>query len=215
MVAMFEELEKIVIALEKTSQQSSLVSEFLEKISRIIINIEQTTDSETILTLITFVERVLAVVPENKQLQTLYGQIVLNTLPILFVQLPLLQIKAIINNFRAFADKTTSDILTEFLGMILVNSIYDFSLKNHAASINEFATELIDLSRKHPTNEKVQTACAKGLFNATQFLLQQKDRTAARNFYRQLETILETRLEKEVVDSRQLLKLKEVFEEKD
>jgi len=209
---LFEQLQKKLESLTEDPEQPTLLSEFQGKLTKLIMDLEQITESEKLLAIIALLRDALNLYPKNKQLQHLYGQGVLNALPQLFPQIPLFQVKAIINEFRTTVEQSSSAILTEYLGMILVNAIYDFGLKKHTASITDFAMELIDLARANPTNEKILTASAKGLMNAIHYFLQQNDPVAAKNFYRQLKPLVEQKLKKEVIDSRQWLLLQEHFE---
>ncbi len=147
----------------------------------------------------------------SKNIHRIYGSSVLNSLPIYFAHSTQTDVKRLINRLRETAIKTKSEPLTEILSMILVNAIYDFSLIKQVGSINEFAIELSDLSRQYTTNERIQTAAAKGMMNATFYFIQNKDLEAARKYFRTLEKVLQQNQKKEFVDSRQLIQLREFF----
>lgn len=148
---------------------------------------------------------------KSKNIHRIYGSSVLNSLPIYFAHTTQTAVKQLINKLRETAIQTKSEPLTDILSMILVNAIYDFSLINQVGSINEFAIELSDLSKQYPTNERIQTAAAKGMMNATFYFIQNKDLQAARKYFQTLEKVLQQNQKKEFVDSRQLIQLREFF----
>ncbi|NHJ84898.1 MAG: hypothetical protein FK734_05520 [Asgard group archaeon] len=155
----------------------------------------------------------LALSSKIDEIAKIYGQALLNTMPIFFAQSTITDIKNKINGLRENAHKLESKILFELLSMILVNAIYDFSLINQIPSIHEFAMELIDLSRVNSNNINIQTAAAKGMMNATMYFLQRNDKQAARNYFDYLDKIAKNNPKTEMVDTRQLLLLREHFKD--
>ncbi len=152
--------------------------------------------------------------PNSKNIQQTYGSTVLNILPVFFAHATQTAVKKKINSLRELSIQLDSIVLVEILAMILVNAIYDFSLINQSSSIQEFSLELTDLSRKHPKNDSIQTACAKGMLNATMFFIQNNDLQAAKAHYQILQKTLEQNPGKEMVDSFQLIQMKSYFENK-
>ena len=148
---------------------------------------------------------------DNNAILLFYGQAILNSMPILFGKATQTELKGKINHLREIISKTKNIQLEEILAMILVNSIYDFSLSKQTPSIHEFALELMDLALKYPKQRKMQTACAKGMMNATLYFLQENDKQAARDYYMKLMKIIEANPKEEMVDSRRVIELKEYF----
>ena len=190
-------IEELAFTFSDEIEKASKVNN-LDKIEEIISNYYE------------FIEKY----PKSEALQKSYGYSILNVLPTFFTRFKPIKIKQIINTLREFSEKLDSLILKEILAMILVNTIYDFSLINQINSIHEFTLELNDLSRKYPKNEKIQTAVAKGLMNSTMFFIQKNDQEAAQTYYENLLKIINTNPNTEMVDSRQLIQLKEHFKEK-
>jgi hypothetical protein len=181
--------------------------------NEIIIHSEKD-DIEKMELLLTELKDLLVKYPKSKHIQQTYGSTVLNTLPVYFAHATQTAVKNKINSLRELAIELESILLTEILAMILVNAIYDFSLINKAGSIQEFSLELSDLSRKYPKNNTIQIACAKGMVNSTMFFIQNNDLQAAKKHYQILQRVLESNPGQEMVDSFQLIQLKQYFENK-
>ena len=140
-----------------------------------------------------------------------YGKTVLNSMPMYFGRETQTELKDKINQFRELSIKSKNNKLVEFLSMILVNAIYDFSLSNQTPSLHEFSMELIDLARANPDNFLIQTSCSKGMMNSILYFQQKNDTRAAKGYFEQLMKIVERHPNKEMVDSRRLIQLKEIF----
>lgn len=148
---------------------------------------------------------------DNSTILLYYGQAILNSMPILFGRATQTDLKGKINHLREIIAKTNNTQLEDILAMVLVNSVYDFSLGRKTPSIHEFSLELMDLALKYPNRIKIQTACAKGMMNATMYFLQEEDKQAARDYFKKLLKIVEANPKEEMVDSRRLLELKQYF----
>lgn len=209
---MNEKMIKLKNQLETDPENISLVEEYMKLLADLIIEYSREDNLADLEKVIAELDRLIEIYHENKSVIQLYGISIVNSLPLVFAKSTITQVKRIINTLRSNAEKTGNILLTEFLSMVLVNAIYDFSLLNKAETIHEFALELTDLTRKYPTNITIMTAGAKGMMNATMFFMQNQDMNAARNYYQILIKILNNSPKKDVVDSRRLLQLKEYFE---
>ncbi|HUT82273.1 MAG TPA: hypothetical protein VMZ29_13810 [Candidatus Bathyarchaeia archaeon] len=209
---MNEKMTKLKEQIDKDPENIPLVEDYVRLLSDLIIEYSREDNLEELEKVIEELDRIIAIYSEHKSIIQLYGESIVNSLPLIFAKSTITQVKKIINNLRSKADKTNNIHLSEFLSMVLVNAIYDFSLLNKAGTIHEFALELTDLTRKYPTNVTIMAAGAKGMMNATMFFMQSQDMNAARSYYQTLIKILNNSQKKDVVDSRRLLQLKEYFE---
>ncbi|MHA1211389.1 MAG: hypothetical protein ACTSSH_02910 [Candidatus Heimdallarchaeota archaeon] len=209
---MTNQIKELKKQIKKHPEDDSLVEKYVNLLADQIITLSRVDKVEECMQVIADLEKMVDKYPENKNVVLILGQAIVNALPLIFAQSTITEVKQIINGLRNKSEEIDSIVLTEFLAMALVNEIYDFSLINHVSSITEFALELSDLARKHPNNEIIQTAGAKGMMNATVYFLQKQDMTAARKYFETLNKIMAPIKNKDIVDSRQLLKLKEYFE---
>jgi len=208
------DLEQARRVAKEKKDEIMLQENFATTLSNVIIIHSQRDDIESMEKLLDELKNHLLEFPKSKHIQQTYGSTVLNILPVYFAHATQTAVKNKINSLRELARKLDSIILLEILAMILVNSIYDFSLINQAGSIQEFALELTDLSREYPKNNSIQIACAKGMLNATMFFIQNNDLQAAKKHYQILQKTIEQNPEKEMVDTFQLMQLKSFFENK-
>ena len=199
--------------LKEDPDNLSVLEKYLGALSDAIFDYADDENIDAIENINQEIQEIAVKYPEVPSALMTYGQITLNSLPVIFAYKQLIDVKKIINSFRSKVDELKNIKLVEILAMILVNAIYDFSIKNHVSSITEYALELTDLTREYPKNEKIQVAGAKGMMNATMYFLQNRDITAAKNYYKVLMKILDASSDKEIVDSRQLSQLKDYFGE--
>ncbi|MBN1329400.1 MAG: hypothetical protein JXA54_07995 [Candidatus Heimdallarchaeota archaeon] len=209
---MNKEMNEIKEQIDKDPENIALVEKYIRLLSDLIIEYSQDDKLTELEKVIQELDKIIDNYSNYKSVIQLYGESIVNSLPMVFAKSTITQVKRIINNLRSKADKTNNTLLTEFLSMVLVNAIYDFSLLNKAETIHEFALELIDLSRKYPTNVTILSAGAKGMMNSTMYFMQIGDMNAARNYYQTLCKIINNSPKKDVVDSRRLIQLKEYFE---
>ncbi|NHK32380.1 MAG: hypothetical protein FK730_13585 [Asgard group archaeon] len=208
---MSDEIKTLKEKYETKLADTDALENYVDELVKLVYKFQNKNKIEPLLELIQIFEKLMKKNASNKSLQTHYGQTIVNSLPLFFVESTPIETIKIINNLRAFAYDTKSNLLIEFLAMTLTNAIYDFSLIQKIGSISEFGIELIDLSRKYPKLENIQNACAKGLMNATMFFLQNNDQQAASNYYEALIKIIENHPGKDMVDTMRLLQLKEYF----
>jgi hypothetical protein len=208
---MYEEIKILKEKYKTKLSDEDTLENYVNEITELVFKYQNESKLEPLSELILIFEELMKKNSTNKSLQTHYGQTVVNSLPLFFAESTPIESIKIINNLRAFAYETNSNLLIEFLAMTLTNAIYDFSLIQKISSIREFGLELIDLSRKYPSIEKIQIACAKGLMNATMFFLQNNDQQAASNYYQALIKIIDNHPGKDMVDTMRLLQLKEYF----
>lgn len=205
------ELQKARENLKKNSEDQFLAEELANILTSQIENLLNDNKITEITVLLDELNELSLRFEKSTAIHRLYGSSVLNSLPIFFAHSTQTVVKQLINRFRETASKTESESLVEILSMILVNAIYDFSLINQVGSINEFSIELDDLSKQYPSNERIQTASAKGMMNSTFYFIEKNDLQAARKYFQSLERILQLNKKKEFVDSRQLIQLQEFF----
>ncbi|NHJ49787.1 MAG: hypothetical protein FK733_18490 [Asgard group archaeon] len=207
--------EKIKALKEKYESKISSKDE-LEKYSNELTNLvfkfQQEDKIEGLMEIVDIYEKLLVKNPDNQIIQNHYGQTILNSLPLFFTKLTPTEILDVVNTLRSHAYDSKQFVLLEYLVMTLVNLIYDFSLIQRLSSIREFTMELIDLSRKHQNKERIEIACAKGLMNATMIFLQNNNKDSATDCYKAMRKIMDRYPEKDMVDTMQLQRLKEILE---
>lgn len=209
---MSKDIELLKQKFESNIDDEDSLENYVKELAELVYRFQDENKIESLSLLIQLFEELMKKHATNKFLQINYGQTIVNSLPLFFAESTPIESIKIINNLRSHAYNTNSKLLIEFLAMTLTNAIYDFSLIRKISSIREFGMELIDLSRKYPKEEKIQTVCAKGLMNATMFFLQNNDREATSNYYQTLIKIINNHPGKDMVDTMLLLKLKEYFE---
>jgi hypothetical protein len=205
-------VDKLEELKEKFTKKQIKSNEYANLLADLVFKFQHEDKLDEILLIIDQYIELLENKSESSIIKNHYGQTVLNSLPLFFTKLTPTEILSIINTLRSLAYELKDELLSEYLAMTLVNLIYDFSLMQRTSSIREFALELIDLSRKYQNKERIETACVKGLMNATMYFLQNNNKQVATDCYKAMMKIIKKYPGKDMVDTMRLQQLKEILE---
>lgn len=205
-------LEELKNKMKKNPEDKKIRFTYAEKLYDKIISSSRENKIEVVEKLLKEFLGIITSHMDDEKLMIIYAKATLNTLPLFFGSETPTELKSRILQIRNLVTESNNSKLKEIYAMILVNAIYDFSLKRHIPSINEYALELTDLARKNPKNDTLQETAAKGLMNTTMFFYQNKDVGAAKKYYKTLNRILMKNPDKEMVDTRKLMQLRKALE---
>ncbi|MBD3191185.1 MAG: hypothetical protein GF308_11095 [Candidatus Heimdallarchaeota archaeon] len=208
---MSEKLEKLRQKIEQHPEVMEFKQQLANELYNRISDLSGSGKSEEVEELFEEMQQLAKDHPNEETIQKYYGQTIFTVFPMFSITGTITENKQLINEFREITRKNESLMLKELLAMMLVNAMYDLSLRDQVPSIHEFALELVDLARTHHKNTKIQLASAKGLMNAVNYFIKKQDEKAAQEYFRKLLRIVKANPKEELIDTRKLAQLKDYF----